>query len=185
MALQTKEPVVKPTEPEQPEIEGEEEEEEEEVNDPRAVLRQNRKLLRENNNLRSRLESVESDLQELAEIKRQSMTEQERALEAAREQARAEVEAEYRTRLLEASVTQVAAGVLEDPRDAFRLIDFNDVDPRDTAAISALIEELLEAKPYLAVQTAPVGSIEQGPQGFPPPAGDGNAWLRGVTGGRR
>lgn len=149
--------------------------EETEIEDPKAVLALNAKYRRENKALRDRAKSAESELEEL---RKQSMSEQERAIEEAKAQVRHEVESEYSKRLLAATVRSRAAGVLADPDDAWRLVDFGDIDPDDEKEIDALIAKLLEVKPYLAEKQKAKTNIDQGPQGDFPVSSDGNAWLR-------
>lgn len=156
-----------------------------EVEDPRAVLELNDKYRRENKGLRDRLKEAQAELEEL---RKAAMSEQERAIEEAKIVAVSEVESKYQAKLLEMSVRAAATGVLADPEDAWRLIDFEDVDPDDTKTITEAIAGLIEAKPYLAAATAQRQrpSIDQGPQGSPPPPVDGgNAWFRQQVRGRR
>lgn len=164
-------------------VEVEDEQHDVEVEDPRATLELNAKYRRENKGLRDRLKAAEAELEEL---RKSQLSEQERAIEEARSEAAAEVEAKYRTKLLEASVRAVATGVLADPEDAWRLIDFEDTDPDDTKSISDAVAALVESKPYLAVQQQrPRQSIDQGPQGNPPTQATGDTWLRQQFNGRR
>lgn len=160
----------------------EEAEETEEVENPEEVLKLNHKYRRENENLRKRLKETED---ELTAFKEQNMDEQEKAIARARREGEEEAEKKYQSRLLEASVLAAAKGVLQDPEDALRMIDFSGIDPEDTRAIGKEIEALIEAKPYLGVQRRPVEDIDQGPQG--PGVGGQTAsdWMRSVVGGRR
>lgn len=156
-----------------------------EVEDPRAVLELNDKYRRENKGLRDRLKETQAELEEL---RKAAMSEQERAIEEAKAVAVSEVESKYKAKLLEMSVRAAATGVLADPEDAWRLIDFEEVDPDDAKTISEAIAGLVEAKPYLAAvsQQRQRPSIDQGPQGSPPPPMDGgNAWFRQQVRGRR
>ena len=157
--------------------------EEEEVRDPAHVLELNDKYRRENKSLRDRLKNSEESLES---ERRKSMSEQERAIDEAKDAVRKEVEAEYRTKLLAAAVHARASAVLADPEDAWRLIDFEDVDPEDSKAIDEALKQLLEAKPYLAASAKPENqNIDQGPQGSTTKLSDANDWLRGVTSHRR
>ncbi|WP_327337393.1 hypothetical protein OG384_14935 [Streptomyces sp. NBC_01324] len=75
--------------------------------------------------------------------------------ERAREEARAEVWGER----VEAAAIAAAAGRLTNPQLAARLLDLSDIGETDKgrpdrAAISELIDELLEDEPYLAAQSA-------------------------------
>lgn len=161
-----------------------------EIEDPEKVLELNDKYRRENKGLRDRLKGTE---EELAELRKQAMSEQERAIEEAKQEARQEVETEYRAKLFEMKVRARAANVLNDPDDAFRLIDFVDVDLDDDDAIDDAIKLLVDEKPYLARQEQPSPepnrrnrlSIDQGPQGGGSSHPSGNDWIRTVTGNRR
>lgn len=164
-------------------VEGGESAEETEVKDPAHVLELNDKYRRENKALRDRLKASE---EALGDEKKKSMSEQERAIEEARQIVRKEVEGEYQAKLLAAAVHSRAAALLADPDDAWRLIDFETIDPEDTKAIDAAIKDLLEQKPYLAASAQPQNqSIDQGPQGSTPAASDANKWLRSSLNSRR
>jgi hypothetical protein len=155
---------------------------EQEVKDPAHVLELNDKYRRENKSLRDRLKASEEALDG---ERKKSMSEQERAIEEAKQAVREEVESEFRSKLLAAAVNGRAAALLADPDDAWRLIDFEDIDPEDTKAIDAEIKELLKAKPYLAKAALPEHqSIDQGPQGELPANKDANNWLRSNLGPR-
>ena len=78
-----------------------------------------------------------------------------------------------------------ATGRLADPADALRLLDLEkfsvDADGNvDTAAISAAVDELVTAKPYLAAKA----KVPRAPQGTRPGDGatgvSGDDWLRGL-----
>lgn len=83
------------------------------------------------------------------------------AAREATEKATAESDAKWKGRVLRSEVKVAAAGKLADPEDALRLIDLSgfeldDDGNADGAAIAKAIDELLEAKPYLAAGgTAP------------------------------
>lgn len=159
-------------------------EEDQEIQDPAAILEQNRKTNTENKKLRERLKAAEEELEKL---RLNSLSEQEKAIEAARLEGKREAEAASNEKLLKLSVRAQAAGVLEDPDDAWRFIDFAEgFDPEDSEGIDGLIQELLQEKPYLAsskLRQRP--NIDQGPQGPQPQTSSGNDWLRSVVGGRR
>lgn len=112
---------------------------------------------------------------QLDSIRAEQMTDQEKALAAARseaaEAAKAETAATYERRLLEATVKAQAAGRFRDPADALRFLDTTEL-PRgedgviDDAAIGAALDAVLTERPYLAADSAlkwPDG--DQGPQG--------------------
>ena len=114
---------------------------------------------------RDRRQSLEARLAELeaeAEAARKAaMTDAERALAEAVEQARAEERQRFAAERLEARVRATAARVLRDPEDAVRLLDVSGMDA-DSADVGSEIESrlnaLVEAKPYLALGETPQAS---------------------------
>ncbi len=114
---------------------------------------------------------------ELAALRATQMTDQEKAIEAARAEGRAEAVAASNVVILKAHVLAAAAGKLADPNDAIKLIALDQFTPTadgefDTAALAASIDALLAAKPYLGINrpgaTPPPGSANGGPQGGGP-----------------
>lgn len=92
---------------------------------------------------------------ELEELRKQSMSEQEKAVADARAEGRAEALKTANERLLKAEVRALAAGVLADPNDAIHLLDLSGYDPDDDGdfdrkAIKADLQKLVAAKPYLS-----------------------------------
>lgn len=123
--------------------------------------------------------AAEAQMKDLAAqldaIRAEQMTDQEKALAAARSEAAAaataETAAQYERRLLEATVKAQAAGRFRDPADALKLIDLTDL-PRgddgviDDSAIGVALDAILAEKPYLATDSAPKWPDgDQGPQG--------------------
>jgi len=109
---------------------------------------------------------------ELDELRRQSMTDQEKAIAAAREEGAASVTAMVNERILLAEIRAAAAGKLNDPADAVLLIDPKQftISPDgtvDTSAINSAIETLVKSKPYLATSKVSTksGSADQGATG--------------------
>jgi type IV secretory pathway VirB10-like protein len=90
----------------------------------------------------------------LEKVRRDSMSESERAIATAREEAKAEVLASVTARLVGAEVRAVAAGKLADPSDAMRYLDAStlvDVQGEpDANAIASAIDALVKDRPYLA-----------------------------------
>lgn len=89
----------------------------------------------------------------------------------AERKADGEREKKFRDRYLKAEMRTAAKGVLADPDDAFKFIDLSDFEVSedgdvDASAISAAVEELIETKPYLAVQDGRrfSGSADAGPR---------------------
>ena len=111
---------------------------------------------------------------QLDAIRAEQMTDQEKALAAARveaaEAAKAETAATYERRLLEATVKAQAAGRFRDPADALRYLDTTDL-PRgddgvlDEAAIGVALDAVLTERPYLAAAADKWPDGDQGPQG--------------------
>lgn len=111
---------------------------------------------------------------QLDAIRAEQMTDQEKALAAARveaaEAAKAETAATYERRLLEATVKAQAAGRFRDPADALRYLDTTDL-PRgddgvlDEAAIGVALDAVLSERPYLAAAADKWPDGDQGPQG--------------------
>lgn len=121
----------------------------EEVRDPAQVLKDNRKLRREQRKTAERLEALEKELTGYREQDEASKSDQEKALDAARKEAAAEADSKWRARFVTAAVEARAARTFADPADAVRLIDLEDLDVDDTEAIDTALEELATAKPYL------------------------------------
>lgn len=126
---------------------------------------------------RKRAKTLET---ELAALKAGQMTDQEKAVAAAREEGRAEAAKAAALVLVAAEFRAAAAGKLADPDAAIAVLDLAklvaaDGSP-DKAAIAALVGKLA------AVPPAP-GSIPGGPRGGPP-SGDGD-WLHQVVRGAR
>jgi hypothetical protein len=110
---------------------------------------------------------------ELNRFRESSMSEQEKAIEQAKREARAEATTAFNGRLVQAEVRAVAAGKLADPEDAVRFLDLDeftvDGDGKvDRKPITGAIEKLLKDKPYLAASaTRPTGDADQGARGGP------------------
>lgn len=107
---------------------------------------------------------------ELEKFRQDAMSEQEKALEQARkeaaEAARNEILTDLRQERLTTRVEAAATGKFADPKDAAAFLDLSSLDPDDPDAISAEIDRVLEAKPYLkASATQAPGDIDQGPRG--------------------
>lgn len=91
---------------------------------------------------------------ELEQLKRQQQSEHERAVEDARKEERERLEGAHRRELVELRVIAIAGGKLTDGRDAVPHVDVDALAELEgsalDAAIGKAIDELLEAKPYLA-----------------------------------
>lgn len=119
--------------------------------------------------MRKERESRKQAEAELAELRKQQMTESERAVVEAKEQGAAEARIQYEAELGELRRSQLAAKlqihaakVMYDPADAVAHIDLSDLDPSDgnaDAEIARRLDALIESKPYLRVsETRPSGS---------------------------
>ena len=93
--------------------------------------------------------------EELAEMKARHQTSEEKAIEAAKKSGRDEALLEVNGRIVKSEIRAAAAAKVSDPEDAVtflgnldRFIVKGEV---DTKAISSAIDELVKAKPYLAV----------------------------------
>ena len=148
------------------------------IGDPAKLYNLYQKKAAAETSLRERASAAE---QRLAEFEEANKTEQEKAMEAARNDAVAETKAHYEGLLRQERLKNLAAGKLNDPSDAVRLLDMSEFDPDDEKAMSDAIDALIKDKPYLAAKSR-VPPVDQGPQGEPVEAKSGNDWLRGSMG---
>lgn len=108
---------------------------------------------------------------ELSKFREASMTEQEKAVEAARKESAAATLASVNQRILKAEIRAAAGGKLADPEDAIRFLDLDiftvtDEGEVDQKAVASAIDRLLQLKPYLAASaTRPAGDADQGARG--------------------
>lgn len=108
---------------------------------------------------------------ELAKFREDAMSEQERAIDQARKEGRAEAATEANVRIARSEAKALATGKTRDPEVAVQLLgdlaqfvtDDGDV---DTDAMSDALDKLVEAKEYLAVgDRQPVPGADQGARG--------------------
>lgn len=112
---------------------------------------------------------------ELEALRTAQMSDQEKALAAAKAEGAAEVSAKFANQVLLSEIRVAAAGKLADPTDAVRLLDLSkfkvaDDGTVDTTAISSAIDELVASKPYLGASKAPSvtpADLGQGARGKP------------------
>lgn len=160
---------------------------------PEQLLEQVRKKDGENVKLKKERKAEKAELERLRELEKEQMSEQEQAVDTAKEEARAEADAEWSAKLLGERIMRRATGKLADPSDVV-LIDFSTIDDsEDMAQIDTAIDALLEAKPHLAAtegqQQTPDGTplFSQGPIGKVTQqklteGQKAEAWIRGELG---
>jgi hypothetical protein len=153
-------------------------------NDPAGARKTITALRGEAMEARRRLRKLEGELERL---KREGLSEQERAVAEAEARGREQALAEAGTKLLEAQVRAAAAGKLRDPDDAVRYLDLRELVEldEDERELGKRIDKLVEAKPYLGADNGErprVGARSQGartaPGGTKQTDADGSAWLR-------
>lgn len=108
---------------------------------------------------------------ELEELKRTTMSDSEKALDAAKIAGRNEATATLQAQILRTEVRVAAAGKMKNPADAAQMLDLSKFTVAedgtvDTKAIESAIDELVKDKPYLAGAT-PAGSGDGGARGNP------------------
>lgn len=151
----------------------------------RQARKEAERQLKELTSKASRADELEA---ELVKLREDAMSDQEKALDQARkeafEQGRTEALAPVNERLFRAEVKAASAGkivdtdLLSDPLVAQRILGLDDIPftsdgDIDTAAVTAAVDAMLEARPHLAVSaTRTPGSADQGarPKGTPPRA---------------
>lgn len=126
-----------------------------------------RKANKEAETLRRRLKEIEDrDKTETERLNERTTAAEKRAADAV-------------TRIVKAEVKALAGSRLRDPSDAVRLLDLDSFEVDDDgnveeAAVKAALDALLEAKPYLGIDTGrrrAAGDIDQGVRGKPADAG--------------
>jgi hypothetical protein len=127
---------------------------------------------------------------ELATLRTAQMSEQERAVEAAKAEGRAEAATEslrerFTDRLAAIATPKVTdADLFSDPDVALRLLGLTTIPVTptggiDAEAISAAVDSLVETKPYLAASATPsAGSADQGTRPRPPAPADLDTQIR-------
>lgn len=127
-----------------------------------------KKALDEERAARKEAEKAAKALQtELDKIKTANMSEQEKAVAAARAEGREAALAEANDRLLRSEIRAAAGGKMADPSDAPALLGdlavFLDRDGEpDQKAIVSAIDALVKAKPYLAIAGLKPGPLSGG-----------------------
>jgi hypothetical protein len=148
-----------------------------------------RKAIAEERSARRAAEKAARDAQsELERIRSESMSSTEKAIAEAKAQGRKEALSTANDRLVKAEVRAHAAGKLADPGDAAALLGdlsgfVGDDGEPDSRAIAKAIDDLLEAKPYLAAGATPgTTRIPAGARGGNAGEGDMNQLLRQAAG---
>lgn len=160
--------------------------------DPAATQRLIAGLRNEAAESRRRLRDVTNERDEL---KRAGLSDAERIEAEAEARGRAAAEAEYARRTLEAEIRAAAAGKLQDPADAIRYLDVDDLLAMDESRrdLTKAIDGLVTDKPYLAVTNGDDAKgtrgvprksqgVRSGPGGATSDQVDGDAWLRKAAG---
>ena len=119
------------------------------------------------------LKALQTERAERKELKRQldelqkaQMTDQERLVAGAREAGKTEALGQYQGSLARAAVTaQAAVFGCNDPADAAAHLDLSGLNPDDSEAVKAAVEELGKSKPYLLKKTSSTPKIPTGQQG--------------------
>lgn len=134
----------------------------------KKALERERAARKEAEKKAKRAEELEA---ELAKFREDAMSEQEKAIEKARKEGRAEAATEANVRIAKSEAKALATGKTRDPDVAVQLLgdlaqfvtDDGDV---DTGAMSVALGKLVEEKEYLAVgDRQPVPDADQGARG--------------------
>lgn len=164
----------------------------------KAALAAEREARKAEEKARKAAEKAARDAQaKLDELTAASQSEQEKAIEQARkeaaEAAKAEVTAEFRSRVLKSEIRAKAAGKFADPDDAIRLLELDEADVFSDDGevqgdvLTKELDALLDRKPHLKADPSngrPIGDVDAGKGVTPGPTGtpeeQHNQWLAGV-----
>lgn len=121
-----------------------------------------------------RAKSLES---ELAKLREGQLSEQEKAIKAARDEASAEADKRWSDRIVRAEVRAAAAGKVVDVDTVVRLLDLSAIPMKDGevdgVALAKAIDDLLEAKTFLRPPDPGSGAKPPPPTVPAGPRGDG------------
>lgn len=137
----------------------------------KRILAEARKSQRDAETARKAAEKLAADTQvELETLRTGQLSEADKAIKAAKAEGANEVKTAMNARLIESEIKVAAAGKLADPADAVKLIDAGQFKVGDDGSIEGdvakAINDLIAAKPYLAVGATPrPGPVGGGPQG--------------------
>jgi hypothetical protein len=126
-------------------------------------------------------------LQELEKVRQSQLTESEKTIENAKQEARQEVLSEINSRVIASEIKAAATGKLFDPADALTFIKPSSftVDENgnvDAKEINKAINDLLKDKPYLKAFHK-TGDADSGARGKPAtPGNDMNTMIRRAAG---
>lgn len=133
-----------------------------------------------------RAKQLETELQQLRE---QTLSESEKAIEAARKEGAQKAEAEWGAKLtaaqVELAVYRSVGSRFADPGDALRFLDLEEVVNNgavDDKRLSKAVDELLTTKPYLAATANGAPSAPGGPRTPADTQGDMNQLIRQSAG---
>lgn len=129
---------------------------------------------------------------ELKKVQEATATDSEKAIATARKEGYDEAVGKYKSMLFAADVRAAAGGVLADPEDAAKLLDFDaiEVDGEGrpvSKSVKDALAALVKEKPYLAAKPQPGngngggfgGSADQGARTTQ--VADASSWLRGLA----
>jgi hypothetical protein len=157
----------------------------------KAILDKERKAARDADKQRKAAEkALTTATSELDKFREAQLTEQEKAVKAAREEGLSEGRSVGDKRLIRAEVIAAAAGKAADPGDVYAIltgngalsgVEVSEAGEVDTGAISGLVEALVKDKPHLAAVRTP-GFGARTPATADKPNADMDAWIRGQAG---
>lgn len=124
---------------------------------------------------------------ELDKIRKASQTDAEKAIEAAKEEVRAELSKQYQAQIIGSEILRHASGKLADPGDAPALLGdltrFAMADGTiDSKGIASAIDALLKAKPYLSAAGSTPKPLPGSQNGKPPTGQSVNDMIRSAAG---
>lgn len=146
-----------------------------------------RDALRDAKTAKSALANATSELEKFREAQ---LTEQEKAIKTAREEALAEGLKVGNQRLIRAEIIAAAAGKVADPDDAYAILtasgaleglEVDEAGKVDTQTIVTAIDDLVKAKPHLAAVRSPSFGTRS-PAQAPTTDADMDALIRGARG---
>jgi hypothetical protein len=157
----------------------------------KAILDKERKAARDAEKQRKVAEkALTTATSELDKFREAQLTEQEKAVKAAREEGLNEGRSVGDKRLIRAEIIAAAAGKAADPGDVYAIltgngalsgVEVSEDGEVDTEVIRGLVEALVKDKPHLAAVRTPSFGARAQAQAERPEA-DMDAWIRGQAG---